>query len=246
MTGPTTSIVRRIWSDPSCVLAIFAGSSAEFAVNPEAEWLFYTGRLPADPIGRFVSTTQYTRRLIFAPTEADYLATVREIRNLHAVLEAQRERSIPTTAYMDVLFMNIEYSMRAFRLVFGRDLSDLERNSVVAEFRRVGELMHIPMPRDLIEYEALRAERLASFGVTEWTPRLMLSYRRALGRARFSLLKVVYGAVVDPCVLQMLGMEQGTLARAFAAICPYVCKTSLDRGLTRLVCPDRMARGLTG
>jgi len=227
------------------VLAIFAGSSAEFAVNPEAEWLFYTGRLPADPIGRFVSTTQYTRKLVFAPTDADYTATVRQIRSLHTALEQQRERSIPREAYMDVLFMNIEYSIRAFRLVFGRELGDIDRSAIVEDFRRVGELMDIPMPRDLAEYEALREERLASFRVTKWTPKLMQAYRRALGPVRFFLLKIAYGAVVDPRVLKMLDVKNGWFSHVFAWLYPYVCKTPMYRWLIHLVLPTRLTRGLS-
>lgn len=246
MTPPAASIVRKIWHNPSCVLAIFAGSSAEFAVNPEVEWLFYTGRLPADPIGRFIGTLRYTQQLMSAQTEADYVAAVGEIRSLHTVLEARRERPIPKEAYMDVLFMNIEYSIRAFQLVFGHPLSDVDRSAIVAEFRRVGELMEIPMPGDLVEYEDLRKKRLAAFRVTEWTPRLLQAYRQALGRARFSLLMVVYGAVVDPRVLPMLDLEQKALARAFATLFPYVCRASLDGWLMGLVLPHRLTRGLSG
>ena len=47
------SIVRAIWGDPDLILLIFAGAAAEFALNRAVDWLFFTNRLPDDPIGRF-------------------------------------------------------------------------------------------------------------------------------------------------------------------------------------------------
>ena len=46
------SIVRVIWGKPDTILFIFAGASAEFALNKAVDWLFFTGKLPSDPIGR--------------------------------------------------------------------------------------------------------------------------------------------------------------------------------------------------
>jgi hypothetical protein len=34
------------------VLLVFAGSAAEFALNRAVDWLFFTGKVPSDPIGR--------------------------------------------------------------------------------------------------------------------------------------------------------------------------------------------------
>lgn len=47
------SIVRKIWGKSDTVLFIFAGASAEFALNKAVDWFYFTGKLPADPIGRF-------------------------------------------------------------------------------------------------------------------------------------------------------------------------------------------------
>jgi hypothetical protein len=46
------SVVRRIWGDGDMVLLVFAGSAAEFALNRAVDWLFFTGKVPSDPIGR--------------------------------------------------------------------------------------------------------------------------------------------------------------------------------------------------
>ena len=48
------------------VLLIFAGSAAEFALNREVDWLFFTGKLPGFPVGRLISTASHARQIVFA------------------------------------------------------------------------------------------------------------------------------------------------------------------------------------
>jgi len=57
------SIVREVWGKSDTVLFIFAGASAEFALNKAVDWLYFTGKLPSDPIGRLFSTVTYARRI---------------------------------------------------------------------------------------------------------------------------------------------------------------------------------------
>ena len=61
-----SSIVREIWGKSDTVLFIFAGAAAEFALNKAVDWLYFTGRLPTDPLGRLFSTVTYARKIIFA------------------------------------------------------------------------------------------------------------------------------------------------------------------------------------
>ena len=49
------SIVKKIWGRADSILFIFGGAAGEFAVNKAVDWLYFTGRLPADPIGRLFS-----------------------------------------------------------------------------------------------------------------------------------------------------------------------------------------------
>ena len=63
------SIVRTIWGDPDLVLLIFAGSAAEFALNRAVDWLFFTGEIPRDPIGRLFSTVRYAQEIVFVDEE---------------------------------------------------------------------------------------------------------------------------------------------------------------------------------
>ena len=55
------SVVRRIWGNGDMVLLVFAGSAAEFALNRAVDWLFFTGKLPGDPIGRLFATARAGR-----------------------------------------------------------------------------------------------------------------------------------------------------------------------------------------
>ena len=58
------SIIREIWGSPDTTLFIFAGAAAEFAVNKAVDWLYFTGRLPADPLARLFSTVVYSQKII--------------------------------------------------------------------------------------------------------------------------------------------------------------------------------------
>src|ERR1700753_1347184 len=88
------SIVRRIWGKADTVIFIFAGAAAEFALNKAVDWLYFTGRLPADPIGRLFSTVGYAQEIIFAPEEKA-LAAIDRISTIHQVVEKNRGQNIP-------------------------------------------------------------------------------------------------------------------------------------------------------
>lgn len=61
------SVVHKIWGKSDTILFIFAGASAEFALNKAVDWLYFTGSLPHDPLGRLFSTVAYARRIVFSP-----------------------------------------------------------------------------------------------------------------------------------------------------------------------------------
>jgi hypothetical protein len=63
------SVVRKIWGKSDTVLFVFADASAEFALNKAVDWLYFTGRLPADPLGRLFSTVMYARLIVFSENE---------------------------------------------------------------------------------------------------------------------------------------------------------------------------------
>ena len=115
---PEGSIVRKIWGDPDLILLIFAGSAAEFALNRAVDWLFFTGKLPTDPIGRLFSTVRYAQEIVFVNEEAAR-RTLNRINAAHRTVERERSDTIPEWAYRDVLYMLIDYSERAHALLYG-------------------------------------------------------------------------------------------------------------------------------
>src|SRR2546430_6769723 len=104
------SIVREIWGKADTVMFIFAGAAAEFALNKAVDWLYFTGRLPADPLGRLFSTVMYARKIVFSENE-DALKAIDQITAIHKSVETKRGDKIPDWAYRDVLFMLIHYSI---------------------------------------------------------------------------------------------------------------------------------------
>src|SRR5256885_8460948 len=109
------SIVRQIWGKSDTILFIFAGAAAEFALNKAVDWLYYTGRLPADPLGRLFSTVAYARTIVFSEMKEAFKA-IDKMSVIHSGLEASRGAAIPDWAYRDVLFMLIDYSITSFEL----------------------------------------------------------------------------------------------------------------------------------
>jgi len=107
------SVMRRIWGNSDTILFIFAGAAAEFALNKAVDWLYFTGKLPKDPLGRLFSTVQYARWIIFSPHDKATQA-IQQMRHIHAAVEKSRGDTIPDWAYRDVLYMLIHYSIAAF------------------------------------------------------------------------------------------------------------------------------------
>src|SRR5438094_3011245 len=91
------SVIRKIWGKGDTILFIFAGASAEFALNKAVDWLYYTGRLPADPLGRLFSTVNYARQIVFSENEAA-LQAIDKISSIHTSVEKQRGAQIPDWA----------------------------------------------------------------------------------------------------------------------------------------------------
>lgn len=203
------SIVREIWGKADTILFIFAGASAEFALNKSVDWLYYTGKLPADPLGRLFSTVAYARQIVFSEYD-DAMRAIRQIAAIHAGVERSRNARIPDSAYRDVLFMLIDYSIRSFELL-ERKLTWAEREELFTVFRAVGEGMGIPgLPADLRTWERMRAEHLHDNLVkSDFTMDLYKQYRKHLGWYRYYLLKNVQMQLVPEHVSTLLGLGRG-------------------------------------
>jgi uncharacterized protein (DUF2236 family) len=201
-----TSIVREIWGKADTILFIFAGASAEFALNRSVDWLYFTGRLPADPLGRLFSTVEYSRRIIFSQQEGA-LKAIDNITAIHKNVENSRGRPIPAEAYLEVLFMLIDYSVRSFELL-ERKLSLSEKTEVFDVFRRVGARMGLTgLPETYQAYAALREKQLAhGLCQTKFTADLYGQYRKHLGAIRYWVLRQAQVLVVPQSVNRLLGL----------------------------------------
>jgi len=208
------SVVRKIWGDPEVVLLVFAGSAAEFALNRAVDWLFFTGRIPSDPVGRLFSTVRYAREIVFADEEAAR-RTLGRINAAHAGVESLRGQVIPEWAFRDVLYMLVDYSERAHRLLYGA-LTQAEREELYAVFRRVGCGLNV---KELPEgYEGWRADRRAhlerDLAYSRHTALLYRQYRRHLGEWRYQLLLQVQALLVPERVRRLLRLRRRALFSA--------------------------------
>jgi uncharacterized protein (DUF2236 family) len=205
---PPGSVLRRIWGDADVILLIFAGSAAEFALNKAVDWLFFTGKLPADPIGRMFSTVTYAQNLIFQPDDAAR-RTIGQIAAIHKGVEASRQAQIPDWAYRDVLYMLIDYAERAYTLLHCPLTAD-EQAEMYALTRQIGTGMGVPgVPETYAEFVIDRAYHLDNDLVrSEFTDKLLASYRRQLGGWRYALARQVQALLVPASVRVMLGLPR--------------------------------------
>ncbi|MFN3754115.1 oxygenase MpaB family protein [Flavobacterium sp.] len=182
------SIVRKIWGKSDTILFIFAGAAAEFALNKAVDWLYFTGKLPSDPLGRLFSTVRYARMIVFAPKEEANKA-IDTMRKIHSAVEENRGATIPDWAYRDVLFMLIHYSISAYELLEAK-LTEAEKEEVYNVFYRVGDRMGLKeLPSNYIEWLPVREAHLqANLQKSAFTADLFKQYKKHLGSMRFKVL----------------------------------------------------------
>lgn len=182
------SIVRKIWGKSDTILFIFAGAAAEFALNKAVDWLYFTGKLPSDPLGRLFSTVRYARMIVFAPKEEANKA-IDTMRKIHSAVEENRGATIPDWAYRDVLFMMIHYSIAAYELLEEK-LTEAEKEEVYNVFYRVGDRMGLKdLPKTYVEWLPVREYHLmADLQKSEFTIDLFKQYQKHLGAMRFRVL----------------------------------------------------------
>lgn len=207
------SVLRRIWGKSDTILFIFAGSAAEFALNKAVDWLYFTGRLPADPIGRLFSTVTYARAIVFAE-KADAEKAIDKINAIHGAVETARGSVIPDWAYRDVLFMLIHYSIAAFELL-ERKLTAAEKQDVYEVFYRIGQRMHLKdLPADYQSWLPVRVKHMHEDLVqSHYTTDLFLQYKKHLGANRYKVLIEAQLLVLPAHVRELLGFRKFSYLR---------------------------------
>ena len=233
------SIVRRIWGDGDMVLLVFAGSAAEFALNRAVDWLFFTGKLPGDPIGRLFATASYAQQIVFAD-DATASRTLDRIRAAHHAIEQQRGQPIPDWAHRDVLYMLIDYSERAHELLV-RPLGADEQRELYDVFHRVGTGLAIPdLPATYTEWVADRESHLRrDLLMSDGTRALYAQYRLHLGPWRYWLLLRLQSILVPAHVRDLLRLKAARWLRPMLRLYPALVRAGLRPIIQRLLMPSR-------
>src|SRR5215216_2380537 len=231
------SIVRKIWGKGDTILFIFAGASSEFALNKAVDWLYFTGRLPADPLARLFSTVSYARQIVFSEKDAA-LRAIDKIRAIHTAVESSRGSVIPDWAYRDVLFMLIHYSIASFE-VLERKLNEQEKEEVFAVFYRLGSRMGIPgLPVSYKTWLTMREDHLNNnLEKSNYTVDLYKQYRKHLGIFRYKLLTEGQILVVPPQVNRLLGLGKLSLLSPALFFYKGIKKIKLDWFLKSIILP---------
>ena len=233
------SIVRRIWGDPDLVLLIFAGSAAEVALNRAVDWLFFTGEIPRDPIGRLFSTVRYAQQIVFVDEERAR-QTLARINAQHASVEHDRKQTIPDWAYRDVLYMLIDYSERAYALLY-RPLTQRQKDDLFEVFLRIGEGLHVTeLPKTYSDWQVDRRRHMArDLSYSEHTSMLYQAYRRHLGVWRYHLLLEVQALLVPDEVRRLLHLSSNKLMSGLAQTYGIIDSSKLQSLVHTLLIPSR-------
>lgn len=228
------SIVRKIWGNSDAVLFIFAGAAAEFALNKAVDWLYFTGKLPADPLGRLFSTVGYAHRIIFA-SEEDALKAIDTITAIHAGVEQSRNAKIPDWAYRDVLYMLIEYTISAWELLEHK-LTAAEKEEVYDVFYRMGSRMELKeLPTTYSNWLPDRSAHLINdLAYGQYTPNLFAQYKKHLGWLRYNIMLQVQAMLVPFHVRTLLNLKSYTIFSSVLKIYKAMRLFSLS-GLVRSV-----------
>jgi uncharacterized protein (DUF2236 family) len=231
------SIVRKIWGKPDTILFVFAGAAAEFALNKSVDWLFFTGRLPADPLGRLFSTVTYARKIVFSETPAAH-SVIDKMAAIHHDVEQKRNAKIPAWAYRDVLYMLIDYSIRSYELLV-RKLTPEEKEEVYDVFRRVGERMGIPeLPSHFNQWLKDRQAHLDNdLEYSDYSRNLYRQYRKHLGLARYGILRAAQGIIVPPKVGEMLTLSDSRITRGLIAVYKKLVLLHIDWVVKAVILP---------
>ncbi|WP_026704323.1 oxygenase MpaB family protein [Flavobacterium soli] len=232
------SIVRKIWGKSDTVLFIFAGASAEFALNKAVDWLYYTGKLPSDPLGRLFSTVSYARKIVFSSAEQAN-ESIDFIAHIHNSVEKSRGIAIPDWAYRDVLFMLIYFSIASYELL-ERKLTDLEKEEVYNVFYRVGLRMGLKeLPINYMDWLPVRDAHLKeNLEKSNFTIDLFKQYKKHLGTIRFNLLVGVQKLIVPKIAKDKLFKNNFSLLKPIVKIYKISKVLKMDSVIKELLLPS--------
>lgn len=240
------SVVRQIWGKSDTILFIFAGASAEFALSKAVDWLYFTGRLPSDPLGRLFSTVSYAQAIVFSEKQAA-LRAIDAMATIHSNVEAKRGEAIPAWAYRDVLFMLIDYSIRSFE-VLERKMTHAEKGEVFQVFNAVGKRMALSgLPNTFEEWTKMRQAHLKeNLEPSNYTYDLFKQYRKHLGSIRYRILLEAQTLVAPNIVKRLLNFRKISLLQPILLFYKMAGRMKIDWLLKALVLPAKYKSEIEG
>jgi hypothetical protein len=233
------SIVREIWKNTDTVLLIFAGSAAEFALNKAVDWLYFTGKIPTNPLERLFSTVEYAQNIVFAENEFA-LATIDKINKIHQGVEKSRGQTIPDWAYRDVLYMLIDYSIRSFELL-ERKLETSEKEEIFDVFSRLGTRMGLKeLPNNYNDWLIDRTIHLENnLQKGAFTIHLFEQYKKHLGNSRYFILLEIQKILVPKIVYKMLFEPSNFPIKSFVKLYKIGKILKLDHLVKAILLPKK-------
>jgi len=223
-----SEITRTIWGNPENILLIYVGSAAEFALNPENHWLFYTGKLPSDPLRRFEKTLRYQRKLFFTPQDA-IPALAQHIKAIHCDVEKSRSQEegpikISDQAYLQVFSMLIEYGILGFEYLHRRNMTLQDRETYFDDMRSIALMMDIhDFPGDYRQYLTRRTKMVISeLQCNAFTLQLMDAYRKNLPAFSYWGLLQFQARFIHPILARRLNLKSNPFVEWVYWIYPRV------------------------
>lgn len=232
------SIVRKIWADSDMILFIFAGAAAEFVLNKAVDWLYYTGKIPRDPLGRMFSTVDYARKIVFE-TKLHAHHAIQQIVNIHTHVESARHSAIPMEAYRDVLYMLIYYSITAYEIL-EMPMSHDQKEDVYNVFLDMGSRMNISdLPTNYDSWLHSREEHLAKdLMYSRYTKNLFIQYKKHLGAWRYYLLRMLQSKLLPTHANGLLNIRPTYLTSFLLQIFKATRKNAMNSVIKFILIPS--------
>jgi hypothetical protein len=222
-------ISREIWGNPETVILAYVGSAADFALNSENDWLFFTGRLPNSPQQRFMETFKYNK-MIFNMPEEKVPQLMQQIRAIHTRIENSRsavenkEMHMSNRAFVEVGDMLIDYGIRGYEYIHSTKLPSETCELYFHDMKRLYELMGVNIQD--ASYGDFLVRRAASvkndLQVNEKTTLLYEAYRKDLGWWKYQLLRQFQAYFVPEVITQKIGLRKQLWFAPLYAVYPYI------------------------
>jgi len=242
-----------IWRDIVNELLMFVGAAAEFPLDPENYWLFYTGNLPTNPLKRMIDTLQYHRVLLNLKTEQEKVAYLEKIRKIHdklevkVTLEQHHPMHIPNEAFKRVNDQNLCYAMKGYEYLHRVKMSDEEKEIFFQHFKFAASAMHITdLSSNYQEWYKYRKTYLQSdlYQVSDNTHKLFAAYRKDISAVGYWILRQFMAHFAEEEVVAKLGLKKNLFFTLLYYLYPYFHNRTLAIFILHFLLPKKIFRNL--